>query len=482
MQATGALTLIQLNDTHAQMNLHWEYFWENGRPVYRKTGGFARLATLIQQIRAQCHGACLLVDCGDEIHGTGVAQWTKGAAIVPPLKALGIDAMTPGNWEFGFGPEVLRSRVAEMGFPVLGCNVSHAVTNLPEFGSSLIREVAGVRVGLLGVTSPIVIERMPRHFGQGLRFADPVEALPRHVHELREKDKVDLVVLISHMGLPQDMKLATAVEGIDIVLSSHTHDRLARPIVVGKTVIIQSGFSGSFLGRLRIEVANGNIRAFEHELIEVTESTVPDPAVQAIVDEQVGPYCDRLNEVVGSIESPLHRMSVLESPMDNLITDSYLSMTGTDVSFSHGWRYGAPLVAGDVTQGDLWQIIPTNPEVFTAEMTGEEIRETIEESLESVYASNPLRQKGGYPIRVSGLSVIVRINNPKGARVQQLDIAGKPYRADKLYTVAGAGDQDLSLVNGKKGTGVAAIEAIGRHFKAGSPVYTEVTNGKFIAI
>ena len=70
--------------------------------------------------------------------------------------------------------------------------------------------------------------------------------------------------------------------------------------------------------------------------------------------------------------------------MDNLITDSYLSMTGTDVSFSHGWRYGAPLVAGDVTQGDLWQIIPTNPEVFTAEMTGEEIRETIEESLESV--------------------------------------------------------------------------------------------------
>ena len=83
MKATDALTLIQLNDTHAQMNLHWEYFWENGCAVYRKTGGFARLATLIQQIRAQCHGACLLVDCGDEIHGTGVAQWTKGTAIVP---------------------------------------------------------------------------------------------------------------------------------------------------------------------------------------------------------------------------------------------------------------------------------------------------------------------------------------------------------------------------------------------------------------
>jgi 2',3'-cyclic-nucleotide 2'-phosphodiesterase (5'-nucleotidase family) len=423
-----------------------------------------------------------MVDCGDEIHGTGVAQWTQGAAIVPALKALGIDAMTPGNWEFGFGPEILRSRVAEMEFPVLGCNVSQADTNLPAFGSSLIREVAGIRVGLLGVTSPIVVERMPKHFGQGLRFADPVEVLPRHIHELREKDKVDLVVLISHMGLPQDMKLAEAVPGIDVVLSSHTHDRLARPLIVGKTLIIQSGFSGSFLGRLRVEVAKGQVCAFEHELIEVAESTEPDPTVQAIVDEQVGPHRDRLDEVVGATASPLHRMSVLESPMDNLITDSYVSLTGADVSFSHGWRYGAPVVAGDITQGDLWQIIPTNPEVFTARMTGEDIRKTLEASLESVYASSPFHQKGGYPIRVSGLSAIVRINNPKGARVQQLDIGGNPYRADRLYTVAGAGEQDLSLADEKKGTGVAAIDAIKRHLTSGSPVHPEVTHGKFIAI
>ena len=80
MKASGTLTFIQLNDTHAQMNLHWEYFWENGRAAYRKAGGFARLATLIQQIRAQYKDS-LLVDCGDEIHGTGVAQWTQGAAV-----------------------------------------------------------------------------------------------------------------------------------------------------------------------------------------------------------------------------------------------------------------------------------------------------------------------------------------------------------------------------------------------------------------
>lgn len=482
MKTTGSLTFIQLNDTHAQMNLHWEYFWENGHAVYRKAGGFARLATLIRQIRAHHKESCLLVDCGDEIHGTGVAQWTQGAGVVLPLKALSIDAMTPGNWEFGFGPEVLRTRISEMGFPVLCCNVYEAATTSPAFQTLIVREVGGLRVGLLGVTSPIVIERMPKHFGQGLRFADALEALPRHVHELREKDKVDLVVLISHMGLPQDLRLAEAVHGIDIVLSSHTHDRLTRPLVVGKTVIIQSGFSGSFLGRLTVEVANGHVCAFEHELVEVAESTEPDSAVQEIVDEQIGPYRDRLDEVVGSIASPLHRMAVLESPMDNLITDSFLSLTKADVAFSHGWRYGAPVIAGEVTQGDLWQIIPTNPEVFTAQMTGEEMRKTLEESLESVYAPDALRQKGGYPIRVSGLSAVVRINNPKGARVQQLEIGGKRYRSDHLYTVAGAGEQDLSLASDRKATGVKAIDAIGSYLKTRAPVDAEVTHAKFIAV
>lgn len=269
------------------------------------------------------------------------------------------------------------------------------------------------------------------------------------------KEKPDLVVLISHMGLAQDVKLAETVQGIDVVLSSHTHDRLAAPIVIGKTILIQSGFSGSFLGRLTVEVVNGRICDFSHQLLEVSESTEPDPEVEAIVDQQVQPHRERLAQSIGRTASNLHRMTVLESPMDNLITDSYLALTGADVAFSHGWRYGAPVVAGDVTMGDLWQMIPTNPEVFTVKMTGEQIRTLLEHSFESVYASNPLRQKGGYPIRVSGINAVVRINNPSGARLQQLEIAKAPYRADRMYTVVGAGEQDLPSAD-KRDTGVCA--------------------------
>ncbi|MGI9071259.1 MAG: hypothetical protein ACR2JB_08070 [Bryobacteraceae bacterium] len=101
------LTLVQQNDIHGQTELHWEHFWVNGRASYRKLGGFSRVATLLSEFRQQTRDALLFLDSGDEIHGTGPAQSTKGSAITPLLRSLGVDAMTPGNWEFGFGPDVL---------------------------------------------------------------------------------------------------------------------------------------------------------------------------------------------------------------------------------------------------------------------------------------------------------------------------------------------------------------------------------------
>ena len=110
------------------MEIHPELFWKSGQPIYRKCGGFARAASVCRQIRGVAKGAWLFLDCGDAIHGTAVAQWTEGADLIQTLNALGLEAMTPGNWEFGFGPEVLRQRTSEMSFPVLACNVERADT------------------------------------------------------------------------------------------------------------------------------------------------------------------------------------------------------------------------------------------------------------------------------------------------------------------------------------------------------------------
>jgi hypothetical protein len=133
VDSTTRLTLIQQNDTHAQMEPHWEHFWRNGRPEYRHAGGYARAATIVRRIKEETDGSAILVDCGDTLHGTGPAQWTQGAAVVPALNAMGVELMTPGNWEFGFGPDVLRERAAEMAFPLIACNVERAATSEAEF-------------------------------------------------------------------------------------------------------------------------------------------------------------------------------------------------------------------------------------------------------------------------------------------------------------------------------------------------------------
>lgn len=482
MARTRTLTLIQQNDTHAQFDLHCEAFWRDGQLEYRRAGGFARAATIVQQVRAEVEGACVFVDCGDTIHGTGAAQWTEGGAVVPVLNQMGVDLFTPGNWEFGFGPAVLRQRVASMTCPVLACNVEDATTAGPAFEATLVKETGGVRVGFIGLTSPIVGLTMPPSFGLGLRFTDPVDAVATHVRRLRDDERVDLVVLVSHFGFPQDVQLAHEVEGLDVVLSSHTHNLLRAPVRVGRTVLMQSGFGGAHLGRLDLEVQNGAICEMRHRLIEVTEAIEPDPATSDVIHHQLLAFREQLAEVVGRTATALNRMTLLESTMDNLITDAYLDVTGADVALSHGWRYGAPVPAGDVTVGDLWQMVPTNPEVFTTEMSGAALRELLEANLDGVFAAHPFRQRGGYVMRTSGLQAIVRINNPRGTRIERLDVAGAPVDADHRYVVAAAGAQVGARGENQQQTGLRAIDAMRRYLGRHSPVDASLTHAKVVAI
>lgn len=476
------LTIVQQNDTHSYVELHPEHFWRNGRPAYRFAGGFGRAAALVREIRKETRGACVFVDCGDTIHGTGPAQWTEGRCVVPALNRMGVELMTPGNWEFGFGPDALRERVSEMSFPVIACNVERASSGEGEFPPSVVIEVGGVRVGFAGITSPIVSETMPKRFGEGLRFTGGERELAESVDRLRREERVELVVVVSHVGLPQEVALAKAVEGIDVLLSGHTHNRLAEPVRVGKTLMMQSGFGGSLLGRLDLEIENGQVCGYRHRLMEIEEGVEPDPEVEEVVRDALAPFRERMAEVVGRTATALDRMTVLESTMDNVITDAYLDLTGAEVAFSHGWRYGAPILPGEVTVGHLWQMIPTNPEVFTVEMTGAEIRRKLEASLESVYAPDARNQKGGYVLRVTGLNAIVRLNNPKNARVEHLDIAGAPFDPDRRYRVASAGEQDVKGGDNRQDTGVRAVEALRRYFARHSPVSAELTHAKFVAV
>ncbi len=195
------LTIMQMNDSHAYLDLHQELFWEGDHAVYRKAGGFARIATILKQVRGEQRRQTLVLDGGDTIHGTFAAVKTKGEALIPILNAIGFDAMT-AHWEFAYGPEQLKKVVSQLSYPLLACNVYEKSSNRLVFPAYQVFEAGGLQVGVIGIASTIVDKTMPPSFSQGLYFTLGKEEVLGHIEKLRSEEKVDLIIVLSHLGFP----------------------------------------------------------------------------------------------------------------------------------------------------------------------------------------------------------------------------------------------------------------------------------------
>ncbi|OPG15110.1 bifunctional metallophosphatase/5'-nucleotidase [Ferroacidibacillus organovorans] len=436
MSETTRLTILQLNDIHAYIDLHKEMFLEDsGIAHYRNVGGYARIATLIQAARAQNPDGVLVLDNGDTFHGTYPAVASKGEALVPILNALLIDGMT-AHWDFAYGPSQFQTLSERLHYPVLANNCYAKESNQRVFPSHTVIERAGLKIGIIGIACHIIDKTMPPHFSTGIRFTMGKDELPAQIAALRNEEQVDLVVVLSHLGFPLEAEMAAEIDGIDVLLSAHTHNRLYHPVSINDTILIQSGCHGSFMGQLELEIEDGKIRDYRHTLIEVAQSIPPDREVAALVEQALLPHQEMLQAIVGQTETALHRYAQLETTMDNLLLESILEVAETELAFSNGWRYGAPIPPGPITLNDLWNIIPTNPPVSTVEITGRELMEMLEENLEKTFARNPYGQMGGYVKRCLGMRMFIKIENPAGTRIQNLFVNDQPVTLDRTYRAA----------------------------------------------
>jgi len=482
MSRDKSLTILQMNDSHGYLDLHEEMFWAGDHGAYRKAGGHSRIGALLNGIRAERPGQVLAFDCGDTIHGTYAAVQTEGQALVPMLNAMGFEAMT-AHWEFAYGPARLREIASQLDYPLLAINCYDQESDELVFDPYLVTEASGLRVGVIGIAATIVDKVMPASFSEGIYFTLGKEELPRYVDRLRNDEHVDLVIVISHLGFPQEMKLAREVDGIDVLLSGHTHNRLYRPAQVNDTILIQSGCHGSFLGRLDLEIQEGRVVGYDHNLIVVGEDIEPDPEVQRLVDQTLAPYRRDLAQVVGQTATPLHRYRALEATMDNLLLQSMLDLTGAQLAFSNGWRYGAPVPRGPVTLNDLWQIIPVNPPVSLCKLTGDELWTMMEENLERTFARNPYDQMGGYVKRSMGFHLYFKVENPYGTRINELFVDGERVKPDRVYEACFVTTQGVPAQYGsdRQALDVHAIEALQRYLDKRSPVDAAL-RGTIVAI
>lgn len=458
------LTILQINDVHGYLSLHPELYYDGKGITLKQAGGYSRIKSLVEKIKEE-EGPVLFLDNGDTLHGTYEAVNSKGEALVPILNHLGLDAMT-FHWDIAYGPDVLLKRQEELNYPVLAINAYYKDTDELYTKPYLIKDIQGIKVGIIGIACNIIDKTMPEKFSEGLYFTNGSEELPKYLREVRENG-AEITVVLSHLGFPQDVKLIEDTKGIDVVISGHTHNRLAQVQKVNDTFIMQSGSHGSFLGKLTLTLFGGKPITADHELIDISESISEDETMKTLVHEAMAPHKDQLDQVVGKTEVILHRGHSLESPMDNLLLSSMLEETGAELAFSNGWRYGAPIPKGDITLRHLHQIIPVNPPVSTVDITGAELMAMIEENLENTYSRDPFNQMGGYVKRCLGLKIYMKIENEKGRRIQKFFVGEDELDLTRTYKACYVTNQGVPKKYGKnhKQTATLAIESLEKYLK-----------------
>jgi S-sulfosulfanyl-L-cysteine sulfohydrolase len=475
--ASKQVRLLHLADTHAQLDTHWEYLPEDPQRLHRM-GGFARIRTALDQARSGFPGAVFTLDGGDTFQGSAIAAWTQGEAIVAPLNALGIDAGTPGNWEIVYGPAAFRKLMGEVNYKVVCYNFSEKATGKRLFAPSAILEKNGVRVAFVGVTDPTTTLRQSPAMVAGLDSTQ-MGGLREFVQDLKRREKPDLTVLVDHTGLAPSVQLAQQIPEFDIVLSGHTHERVYQPILVGKTIVVEPGSMGSFIGQLDVTLTGGGISEYRYKLIGVDEAQFGEnPAVRTLIEGAERPLQARLREVVGSTKTTLMRYDVLETTMDNLVDDAVREFAHTDVAFTNGFRFSPPLAAGPITQADVWNILPLDATLKAGRVTGSQMHEYLEREMELVYAKDTAKLSGGWGMRPSGMTVLFTAGAPEGSRIKNVKIGGKEMRADSTYTIAGCEQEGEPMDRICRFSGVSdarylsgtAHSALLAYLKAHSPV------------
>ena len=295
--------------------------------------------------------------------------------------------------------------------------------------------------------------------------------LPGYVQRLREQERADLVILLPHCGFPQDVAPFEGCPGIEVCLSSHTHNRLYTPFVAGRTVVIQSGSHGSFMGRLTLTIEAGRVTSHAHKLHEITGDIVPDRTMRVRVDAAQEPFAG-LREVVGVMAMGLRRGTSVECPAADFLLASLRALVPTDLYFSNGWRYGAPIPPSPVQLNDLYDLVPTDPEIETMELTGAELRELLEKNLEGTYSQHLLHQMGSYVKRTLGLKAYFKAENPKGSRLQTVFVPIQPLDPVRTYSAAFIISQGVPHQFGRdhQKTGQHAVTAMRAFLKQHRPL------------
>lgn len=486
----ATLTFIHENDLHAHLTPHLDKVVKNGQVVYESRGGIARLATMIKQIRAEQPNS-VLMNIGDTYHGGVEALFTNGNAVVDPVNALGVDVGIPGNWDYAYGYSVTQLRYANLtaqetsmytqmvgmtiqrpAFPNMAANVTYTDTGLPFLPGTMTKVIAGVKVGFIGISSDIV-PMMDANLAKNLTFLQGETAYRDLINNLAQtlrSQGASLVVVMSELGIHKDYRLADVINAgsVDVFFSAHTHEKSFTPLQSNSGALVVEGGHDGWLGRMDVTVNPGQKPIFNWRLLAIDSSVAEDAAMKALVDTARAPFLvsnpnialpmktttlvlDRpINQVLGTVYTPVDREQALESTFNDGWTDTLLRKTRTDVAMSPGFRFDAPIPAagtlyegsyvanGAITVEDVYRYFPLPLNIATGNTTVSTLKSIISNSLDTTYSLNSFAQGGGWLYGLAGLAVTVDLSKPDGQRLTSVARSNGAALADStVLTVTG---------------------------------------------
>jgi sulfur-oxidizing protein SoxB len=302
-------------------------------------------------------------------------------------------------------------------------------------------ERGGVQVAVIGQAFPYTPIANPRHLIPEWSFGIRPEMVQEHVDNARANG-AEVVVLLSHNGFDVDRKLASLVDGIDVILTGHTHDALPREVRVGKTLLIASGSHGKFLSRLDLEVKGGQVTDYRYRLIPVFSDVItPDPDMAQVIADIRAPYEAECTRVLGQTDDLLYRRGNFNGTFDDLICQALLEERDAEIALSPGFRWGATLLPGqDITVDDVHSMTSiTYPNAYRQPMTGAMLKTILEDVADNIFNEDPFYQQGGDMVRVGGMGYAIDIRKPMGERISDMTLlsSGDPIDPAREYVVAG---------------------------------------------
>ena len=458
---TIALTIVHTNDTHGQ--------YKNSA----STVGFEKVKAI-----ADKENADLILDAGDAFHGLPFATIEQGKSTAELLRAVGYDAVCPGNHDFNYGAAALkalgteepavktedsegRADKAQKNFKLLNANVVNASDGQNYFQPYMTKTVTrgeevSVKVGVFGLISPDVYSSTAPENVKDVRFDDAVEAAKKTVSKLKNDEKCEVIIALTHIGMTEkegmlsSRDIAKAVPEINVIIDGHTHAQYDE--VVGNTLIAQTGAYFSNAGIVKIfyepdsrKIVNTVGRVISPADAEAYESNWE---VSKIIEDIEARQKPVLNQVVGKTDVPLEGSAIKtyteETNLGRVITSAYLETTGADIAFENCGGIRASIAAGDITKGSVIGVSPFGNYLVTKKITGADLKSILEKSLEM--GANNLKayqegkhewpaNGGGSYLQIGGMKVAYDPARSLDNRLVSVDIGGAPLDLDSTYTV-----------------------------------------------